>query len=151
MKRILFLIVLALAGTSGMSAQCRADITFEAAAREGYVPLLKEGKVWVWNAADQGQRRDDVPVYFTVTGQELVDGRNCFRIQQTCELDYLNGHEYLLSEENRQVELRYLYEDGIAYYVPLYDFNLKPGQFCQVWEADEDCIFEWDPFYEMEV
>ena len=34
---------------------------------------------------------------------------------------------------------------------PLYDFNLKPGQFCQVWEADEDCIFEWDPFYEMEV
>ena len=45
----------------------------------------------------------------------------------------LNGHEYLLSEENRQVELRYLYEDGIAYYVPLYDFNLKPGQFCQVW------------------
>ena len=152
MKRILlFLSVLVLAGISGMSAQCRADITFEAAANDGYVPLLKEGKVWVWNAADHGQRRDDVPVYFTVTGQELVDGRNCFRIQQTCELDYLNGHEYLLSEENRQVELRYLYEDGIAYYVPLYDFNLKPGQFCQVWEADEDCIFEWDPFYEMEV
>lgn len=105
-----------------MSAQCRADITFEAAAREGYVPLLKEGKVWVWNAADQGQRRDDVPVYFTVTGQELVDGRNCFRIQQTCELDYLNGHEYLLSEENgrwscdtcMRMELRTMYRSMIS-------------------------------------
>ncbi len=110
-----------------------------------YVHLLKEGKVWIWNAADHGQRRDDVPVYFTVTGQETMDGRNCFRIKQTSELEYLNGHEYLLCEENRKVEMRFVFEDGHAEFFPLYDFSMKPGEQCQVLEVTHLEVWEPDP------
>lgn len=117
----------------------------------GYKPLLKEGKVWVWNAADHSQQRFDVPVYFTVTGQETVDDRNCFRVRQTSELESLNGHEYLLCEENLKVEMRFVFEDGHAEFFPLYDFNMKPGEQCQVLEVTELEVREPDPSNVMEV
>lgn len=118
---------------------------------DDYTPILKEGKVWVWNAADHSQQRFDVPVYFTVTGQETVDGRNCFRVRQTSELEPLNGHEYLLCEENRKVEIRFVFEDGHAEFFPLYDFNMKPGDHCQVQEVTELEAREPDPSNVMEV
>ena len=41
----------------------RNDSDFWTAEESEYVPMLKEGRIWVWNAVDLRQRRDDIPVY----------------------------------------------------------------------------------------
>ena len=129
------------------------DSDFWAAEESGYVPMLKEGRVWVWNAVDLSRQRDDIPVYFTVTGQEEVSGMNYYRIRQTSELKELNGHEHLLREENRMVV--YHLSDDVVFSndVPLYDFYAMQGHEFQVYEVDADdrFIYELDPFNKMEI
>lgn len=142
MKKILILTILSLAWVLQMPAQGYVGISSEAVDNGEYIPLLKEGKVWVWNACNEGVGYD-FSVYFTVVGQEEIDGGNCFRITQTSELEYLNGYEYILFEENRKVEMRFEFEDGHAEFLPLYDFNIKPGMESQILEVIESKV--WSP------
>ena len=148
MKKILLLTILSLAVVLCISAQDYAGITADAADNGNYIPLLKEGKVWVWNACDEGVGYD-FSVYFTVVGQEEIDGRNCFRITQSSELEYLNGHEYILSEENRKVEMRFEFDDGHAEFLPLYDFNMKPGMESQILEVTGSKVWPPNPDFVM--
>ncbi len=141
-EKILILTILSLAGVLQMPAQGYVGISSEAVDNGEYIPLLKEGKVWVWNACNEGVGYD-FSVYFTVVGQEEIDGRNCFRITQTSELEYLNGYEYILFEENRKVKMRFEFEDGHAEFLPLYDFNIKPGMESQILEVIESKV--WPP------
>ena len=131
----------------------RNDSDFWTAEESEYVPMLKEGRVWVWNAVDLSQQRDDIPVYFTVVGQEEISGRNYYRIRQTSELKELNGHEHLLREENRMVVYHLRNDIEFSNDVPLYDFYAMPGHKFQVYDADADdrYIYEIDPFNTMEI
>ena len=93
-----------------MPAQGYVGISSEAVDNGEYIPLLKEGKVWVWNACNEGVGYD-FSVYFTVVGQEEIDGRKLFPHNlRTSELEYLNGYEYILFEENRKVKMRFEFE-----------------------------------------
>ena len=128
------------------------DSDFWAAEESEYVPMLKEGRVWVWNAVDLSRQRDDIPVYLTVVGQEEISGRNYYRIRQTSELKELDGREHLLREGNRMVA--YHLRDGSNEFsndVPLYDFYAMPGIQCEVFEVDADDKFtyEHNPYWNM--
>ena len=89
------------------------------------MPLLKEGKIWVWDGINQ---HDIVPVYFTVAGTEEVDGKTCYRVEQTSDIPDLSGGSWLLYEEGDNISIRYVDPDNNVSWLPLFDFSMTVGE-----------------------
>ena len=105
------------------------------------MPLLKVGKVWVWNGINRIENKE-MPVYFTVTGTEETDGKICYRVEQTSEISELSGLSFLLYEEDGNVSIRYTDSSNNVSWLPLFDFSMKVGEKRQIWEADERSVYE---------
>ncbi len=110
--------------------------------------MLKEGRIWVWNAVDLRQRRDDIPVYSQSSDRRRFQAGTITGYVRLLNWKELNGHEHLLREENRMVVYHLRDDVEFSNDVPLYDFYAMPGHKFQVYEADADdrYIYEIDPF-----
>ena len=110
----------------------------------GSIPLLKEGKVWVWNGVNLIEDKES-PVYFTVAGTEDIDGKRCFRVEQTSDIPELSGGSWLLYEEGGKVSIRYTASGDYMEWLPLFDFSMRKGDESQIWEVHENHVCELDP------
>ncbi len=105
----------------------------------GSKTLLKVGKVWVW----KGRALDEeVPVYYTVTGTEEIDGKSCFRVDQTSDIPELSGGIWLLYEEGGKVSVRYVDPDDNVSWLPLYDFSMTTGEEHQISIVNESGLYD---------
>ena len=105
------------------------------------MPLLKVGKVWVWNGYNHFDD-SEFPVYFTVTGTEDTDGKTCYRVEQTSDIPELSGGSWLLYEEEGNISIRYVDSDDNVSWLPLFDFSMTAGEEHKICIVDENGVSE---------
>lgn len=100
------------------------------------MPMLEIGKRWVWtgieHCAEDGIM--EKAVYFTVEDTEIIDGKTCYRVDQTSEIDYLDGKSYLLYEEPEKLYICLYDTDATPIFMPLLNFSLTTGDTQQCYE-----------------
>ncbi len=138
------------AGIFGVGAQNVTEPYSVTDGDNGYTPLLKEGKIWIWNGLEcYGEKVYEFPIFNEVKYKMEIEGKKLFVVSQTSVCDLYDDNDYLLYEENGKVEIRYEYGDGAVKYYPLYDFNMKPGDKLPVVEVIEGRVLDQGDELEM--